>query len=130
MKEFLITDFYSTNSHKIFINTVTSRYQIDVRDIIRIQSISNYSKLFFNDGKTMVVPKVLGRFAEELNGKDFVRVHRTHLVNTDYINTYYSANGRHQLELRNGELINVSRRKAAGLKQLKSLNQHILWING
>jgi len=64
---------------------------IPVQQIIRIQSISNYSKLFFRNaspatggGKTLVVAKVLHWFEELPQLSSFVRIHRTHLVNINY----------------------------------------------
>ncbi|MEO6253057.1 MAG: LytTR family transcriptional regulator DNA-binding domain-containing protein, partial [Ferruginibacter sp.] len=54
---------------------------IPVQQIIRIQSISNYSKLFFKDGRTLVVAKVLHWFQQQTGLFSFVRIHRTHFVN-------------------------------------------------
>ncbi|MEQ1767700.1 MAG: hypothetical protein ABL859_09765, partial [Methylotenera sp.] len=35
-------------------------------EIVRIEASSNYSKLFFNNGKTLVVAKVLHWFEDQL----------------------------------------------------------------
>lgn len=61
---------------------------IPVQQIIRIQSISNYSNLFFKDGKTLVMAKVLHWLQEQSSLCSFVRIHRTHFVNISYINSY------------------------------------------
>jgi len=89
-------------------------------DIIRVQAISNYSKLFFAGNrkglpKTLVVAKVLRWFEEQLGSSDFVRVHRTHIVNRKFISSFANSdlkpsNGG-KLFLSNGELIEVSKRK-------------------
>lgn len=89
-------------------------------DIIRVQAISNYSKLFFavpgkGGRKTLVVAKVLRWFEENLGTENFVRVHRTHIVNKKFISNYinspvHPAHGG-KLFLSNGELIEVSKRK-------------------
>ena len=102
---------------------------IPVQQIIRIQSISNYSKLFFKDacpatgwGKTLVVAKVLRWFEELPQLSSFVRIHRTHLVNMNYIKIYHGAKTG-VLLLYNGETITVAKRKKAGLaERLNSLN--------
>jgi DNA-binding LytR/AlgR family response regulator len=87
---------------------------IDVHTIIRVEAISNYSKLFFSNGKSLVVAKVLRWFEERLsvqhNGENksiFLRTHRTHLVNKNFIRRY--SNGK--IELYNQQCINVARRK-------------------
>ena len=100
-----------------------------VQQIIRIQFISNYSKLFFKDagpatggGKTLVVAKVLRFFEEHPQLSSFVRIHRTHLVNINYINTY-SGTKSGALLLQNGEIFSVAKRRKAGLaERLISLN--------
>jgi two-component system, LytTR family, response regulator len=95
---------------------------IPVQQIIRIQSISNYSKLFFINGKTLVVAKVLRWFQEQTVLCSFVRVHRTHFINTSYIKSY-SGNKAGLLFLHNGEIISVAKRKKAGLaERLHNLN--------
>lgn len=99
---------------------------IPVYQIIRIQSISNYSKLFFIDacpaaggGRTLVVAKVLRWFQEQATLCSFVRVHRTHFVNISFIKSYRAGS----LFLHNNETIVVAKRKKAGLaEQLNNLN--------
>ena len=86
---------------------------VDTASIIRIQAISNYSKLFFTNGRKLVVAKVLKRFEEELAANDFIRPHRTHLVNKRFILRYIDGDGG-KVELQNGELINVSKRRKPG----------------
>lgn len=116
----MITTTYPGEINKLYLPSATTKHLIDVREIVRIQSISNYSKLFFSDGKTLVVAKILGWFEQQLQTKDFIRVHRTHLINTDYIHQYHTDKGGSKLQLTNGEQIDVSvRRKAGFLKLLR-----------
>ena len=49
-------------------------------DTVRIEAVSNYSRIYFADGNTMVVAKVLHLFQNLLPETMFVRVHRSHLV--------------------------------------------------
>lgn len=90
---------------------------VKISDIIRIQAVSNYSKLVFNNGRSIVVSKVLAWFEKKLHTKYFIRIHRTHLVNTHFISTY-NLSGKKGLKLSNGENISVSRRKRSQLKYL------------
>jgi two-component system, LytTR family, response regulator len=83
---------------------------IDINTIIRIEAISNYSKLYFTDGKTLVVAKVLRWFEDVLSPARFMRVHRAHLVNKQFINHYMKGEGG-KIKLMNGDWIEVSRRK-------------------
>jgi two-component system, LytTR family, response regulator len=83
---------------------------INVHSIIRVQSISNYSKLFFKNGKTLVVAKVLRWFEERLSAHRFMRIHRTHLVNSHCLLSF-NKNNTVEIELVNGERFKVARRK-------------------
>ena len=79
-------------------------------NIIRIEGSSNYSKLFFLDGKTLVVAKLLKWFEEKLKENQFYRVHKTHFINTNFI-LQYSKGTDSKVELSNGEWIKISKRK-------------------
>jgi two-component system, LytTR family, response regulator len=83
---------------------------INSNSIVRIEASSNYSKLFFTNGKTLVVAKVLHWFEKQAGMGMFLRTHRTHLVNRAYISSYINGIGG-QICLHNGELIDVSKRK-------------------
>ena len=87
---------------------------ININTIVRVQSISNYSKLCFSDGKTLVVAKVLMWFEESLPCKQFIRVHRTHLVNKQFISRYIKGD---KIQLANGDWVEVSRRKKSSVVQ-------------
>ena len=81
--------------------------RINPDNIIHIEAISNYSKFYFAGGKTLVVSKVLRLINEQLPGTQFLRTHRKHLVNKNYISHY--ENGK--ITLVNLQKIDVSRRK-------------------
>jgi two-component system LytT family response regulator len=93
-------------------------HSIDARQIVRVQSSSNYSKIFFNSGKTLVVAKVLRWFEDRLAADGFMRVHRTHLINTGYILQYYPDGEGSKLELTNGDTISISKRKKSEFLKL------------
>ena len=107
------TDYRYANA--IQVPTCKGMEVIDVNNIIRIEAISNYSRLVFSNGKTLVVAKVLRWFEERLLMDGFMRVHKTHLVNTRFIMNYIrgtlsqAQGGR--VKLSNGEWIDVSKRK-------------------
>jgi two-component system LytT family response regulator len=85
-------------------------------NIIRIQSISNYSKIYFADNShPLTVAKVLHWFEETLPVEMFLRTHRTHLVNRQHIqNVILSSQIMH---LSNGEQISISKRRMQWVKQ-------------
>ena len=92
---------------------------VDTSTVIRIEAISNYSKIYFNNGKTLVLAKVLRWFEERLSlpavagqthagaSGDFIRVHRTHLINKRFIECYRWG----KIRLSDGGSIDVAKRK-------------------
>ncbi|MBL7728202.1 MAG: LytTR family transcriptional regulator [Dinghuibacter sp.] len=84
--------------------------EIEVRNIIRIEASSNYSKLHFTNGRTLVVAKVLRWFEAALTAHPFCRIHRTHLVNKDFVQQYIQGEGG-KVRLQNGDWLTVSKRR-------------------
>jgi two-component system, LytTR family, response regulator len=104
------TSIQQKETNCILVPTDRGMQVIDVHSIIRVQSLSNYSKLFFQNGRTLVVAKVLRWFEERLLTYHFLRIHRAHLVNSDRMKAFKNANTI-EIELMNGERLIVARRK-------------------
>lgn len=85
---------------------------IDIQNIVRVEAISNYSKLYFSNGETLLIAKVLRLLEAQLSSQQFIRVHRTHIVNRSFIQQYLSGKAG-RVQLLNGEFIEVSKRKKA-----------------
>ncbi|MCX6318767.1 MAG: LytTR family DNA-binding domain-containing protein [Bacteroidetes bacterium] len=83
---------------------------IPVASIIRVEARSNYSKLYFSSGNCLVVAKVLRWFEQRLPAAQFIRLHRTHLVNKDFISRYVNGTGG-RIVLQDGLQLDVSKRR-------------------
>jgi len=95
-----------------YVSLATSKghYRLDLHDIVRIQSSSNYSRIYFADNRhPLTVAKLLHWFEDNLPADKFLRTHRTHLVNRQYILNVSSSS--QSMELRNGEKISISKRR-------------------
>jgi two-component system LytT family response regulator len=99
-----------SQSDKITISTNEGVEFFEINQIIRIESSSNYSKIFFKDGKNMLVTKLLKDFEEILLPYRFFRIHNSHLIILSYIKKYIRGDGG-QVVMQNNEVIDVSRRK-------------------
>ncbi len=95
---------------KITISTNDGVEFYEIGKIVRIESSSNYSKVFFMDGKSILVTKLLKELEETLLPYRFFRIHNSHLINLNYIKKYIRGDGG-QVILENNEIIDVSRRK-------------------
>ena len=88
---------------------------VDISSIVRIKAVSNYSRLFLADGRQFLVSKVLKQMEAMLAEKGFTRVHRSHLVNTAYIQAYNMR--QMKIRLNNKEEISISRRKRRDIRK-------------
>ena len=93
---------------------------VDVDTIIRCEGEGNYSHIYFTDDRHLLVAKTLIEFEELLNEFNFIRVHKTHLVNLKQVSAFPKTDGG-LLQLSDGKVIPVSRRrKEFVLGKLKS----------
>lgn len=87
-----------------------------VPDIVRVEADNAYSTLHLRDGYSMIVSKGIREFDQWLPGDEFVRVHRSHLVNLHYLHSFSVLDGG-LVVLKNGAEIPVSRRRLKFLKE-------------
>jgi len=99
-----------SQEEKMAIPTSEGLEFIPIKTIMHIESSSNYSKLFFTDGKSLLVTKLLKDFEDMLLPYNFYRVHNSHLINLAYIKKYIRGEGG-QVIMQNGDVIDVARRK-------------------
>jgi two-component system, LytTR family, response regulator len=95
---------------KIVIPTSEGMEFIPINTILHIESSSNYSKVYFIDGKNILVTKLLKDFEEILLPYRFYRIHNSHLINLKYIEKYIKGDGG-QVLLTNGTTLDIARRK-------------------
>ncbi|MCX6316616.1 MAG: LytTR family DNA-binding domain-containing protein [Bacteroidetes bacterium] len=98
------------NIHYLLLPSCKGLETIEITTIVRIKAISNYSKLYFENGKSLVVAKVLRWFEAALTGRQFIRIHRGHLINLQFIDHCLLKCGA-KVILRNGECIDIAKRK-------------------
>ncbi|MBD10231.1 MAG: DNA-binding response regulator [Flavobacteriaceae bacterium] len=86
---------------------------LDVADIIRCESDVNYTTIYTNDKRSLVVSKTLKWFETLLQNAGFFRIHNSHLINLSYIKKYTKGKGGY-VTLSDNSNIEVSTRKKEG----------------
>jgi two-component system, LytTR family, response regulator len=82
---------------------------ISLSDIIMMQADSNYTTIHLTDGDKILTSKTLKYWSEKIKSHaDFIRPHRSYLVNKTHILSYQTST--HRLLLAQGQEIQVSRR--------------------
>ncbi len=106
---------------KLVIPTTEGMHILNVEDIVRCESSSNYTQFFLSDKTSVLASKTMKEYETLLRPAGFERVHKSHLVNLEMIAKYVSADGGYLL-LIEGSTVPVSNRKKEVLVQhLKSL---------
>jgi len=99
-----------SQDEKIAVATGEGLEFIVINTILHIEASSNYSKIYLQNGKTVVVTRLLKEFEDILLPYRFYRIHNTHLINLKHIEKYIRGEGG-QVRLTNGTVLDVSRRK-------------------
>lgn len=99
-------------NRKIALPTINGLVFMPVQNIVRCESTGNYTKLFFTDRKQLLVSKPLKEFEELLTDVDFFRVHNSHLINLQQMESYIQGEGGFAL-MSDGTQVEVSRRRKA-----------------
>lgn len=99
-----------SRENKIAIHTFDGIEFLQIKSIIHIQASANYCKIILNEASPLLVTGLLKDFEEMLLQYNFYRIHNSHLINLVYVKKYIRGDGG-QLMMRNGDVIEVSRRK-------------------
>lgn len=95
---------------RICIPSVKGFSVVQVRDIIYLEAESSYTIFHLFDGKKITASKTLSEYEEIIDTPAFLRIHKSYLVNLNFIKEYIKGEGGHVI-LTNGQEIEVSRRK-------------------
>jgi len=96
--------------NKLAIPTLEGLLFFDINDIIHLEANSNYTFIHFSDKTKITASKTLKEFEDILPEDIFFRTHHSHLINLNFIKRYIKGDGG-QIELQNGNYVDVSRRK-------------------
>jgi two-component system LytT family response regulator len=101
----------------IAIPTLEKTYFISPKSLIRCESESNYTWFYLENGEKILASKTMKSFEHILLDQNFIRVHRSHLVNKNFIVRVEKADN---LLLKDGSLIPLARnKKSTFLEKMK-----------
>jgi len=113
--QYLVSLFKQQNNFDKIVLSIQEGFEIvDIKDIIHIDSDSNYSTVFIENKKPILISRTLKDFENTLKEKGFLRIHNSHLVNLSKISKFVKADGGH-LVMSNGKQLNVSKSKKEDL---------------
>lgn len=113
--EVLLEAFHEMKGEKlpsrIGISTQDGIFFKEVKDIVRLEAQESYTNIIFTPGQKEILASInLGEYEEQFKPyPEFMRVHRSNMVNLNYVDVYVKADGGY-LKLKNGEEVYVSKR--------------------
>lgn len=100
----------SSNIEKVALPTFNGFQLEKVNAIMYCEADQNYTKVFTIDGGKLLISKPLNTLENLLPGDIFFRIHKSYLVNLNYIKTYSKTEGFHII-LENGTKLDVATRR-------------------
>ncbi|WKK77323.1 LytTR family DNA-binding domain-containing protein [Marivirga salinae] len=108
----IITDINKEEKHftneRLAINDMHGTTYVPYSQIVACESNNNYCIIHLKDGNTNTVSKTLKYIEQAINSNNFLRIHQSYLVNTEYINRYLKSDGG-SLEMMNKKIFPISK---------------------
>lgn len=95
---------------KITLLTSSGYELINIQDILYLIADHNYCRVYLKNNTEKLVTRTLGSFEAELAKHNFLRVHKSQMVNLGEVALYIPGNGG-QLKMTDGRRLEVSRRR-------------------
>ena len=108
---------------KIALQTSKGIFLYELEAIIRLEATGNYTTIYLKDSKKLTVAKTMREFEDLLCAMGFVRIHHSHIINLNHMQSYISRDGGYVI-MDTSTTLPVSKRKKADLLAiLNNLNK-------
>lgn len=106
---------------RVFIKDGEKCWFIELSKVRMLESDGNYVKVYFDNFRPLIL-RSLNSFEERLDPEFFFRANRKFIINLQWVSSIENwFNGGLQVELKEGEKVEISRRQAIRFKELMSL---------
>lgn len=102
---------------RIVLSDMANMHVVELTEIVRCQSVNNYTHFFLANGQELVISTTLKYYEELLAGYGFYRVHQSHIINLKHLIKFSKKEGG-EVVLKGPVSIPVSSRKKEGLLEL------------
>jgi len=100
----------SNKFDKITISAIDGLYFLAIKDILRIEADDNYSHIYTTEEQRFTVSKTIKYYEDLLKGDNFFRVHKSHIINLNYMKKFVKGDGGYVV-MNDDKEITVSRRR-------------------
>lgn len=121
IKELSQTIRSSKYSSRITIHHQKGIKIVNDSDIVYLEADGNCSTIFFNDGTRYLDTRTLALYEDLLNPVHFYRIHKSHIINLNYLTEYLTEDGNFVV-LKNGTKLAVARNRVPDfIKRMKEM---------
>jgi two-component system, LytTR family, response regulator len=110
-----------TSNPFITLSVTEGVYYVEPTSIIRLEACSNYTYIHFVNRRPMLISRVLKEFENLLSHFGFVRIHKSHLINTAHIKQVRRSGS---IVMNDSSETTISRRKKTEILYLLSGNSN------
>lgn len=112
---------HGNDAKRIVLKTASDIHVVNISDIMYCEADLSYTTFYLVDKSTIVVSSTLGEYEELLDNCGFFRIHKSYLLNLNYLKRYEKEDGG-QVILKDQTCLPVSKRKKEQfLQQLELL---------
>ncbi len=127
INKFISPEVVVNNSQKlglndqVFVKDGEKCWFVKLANVPMFESEGNYVRVYFENNKPLIL-KSLNNLANKLDENVFFRANRKYIINLNWVDTIENwFNGGLMVKLKTGDKIEISRRQASRLKDMKSL---------
>lgn len=107
----ILLENLQNNAHKkVVLPTLEGFEVVEMEDILHLEANDNFTNFYLKNGSKKVICRTLKFYEDVLKDSGFMRIHRSHIVNLNYITSYKKGKGG-QVELKDGSIVDVSASK-------------------
>lgn len=106
---------------RIVVPTYDGMHILKVSDIIRCESSSNYTNFLLKDAKPILASKTLKEYDQLLTPFNFERIHKSHLINMNYVKRYVPSDGGYMIMEDDSRIPVANRKKEQLLKMIRNM---------
>lgn len=91
-------------NQKIMLPTMEGFEIVNISTILYCEAADNFTKFYFEQRQPLLICRTLKYFEDVLNGHRFLRIHRSYLINPDFVIRYSKGKGGYVIMKNNQEL--------------------------
>ncbi len=111
-----LKNYNQINPEKLVVQSFKGFEMLNIKDIFYLEADNNYTNFILKD-RRILVSKTLKYFEEMLSDFGFFRCHQSFLIQTNQIKEF-SKSAASNIEMKNGNFVEVSRRKRDELNKI------------